>query len=354
MRRRGFTLIELLVVIAIIAVLIALLLPAVQAAREAARRSQCVNNLKQLTLAVANYESGSGSLPPSCVNTYPGTPGSPTSFGMKARVLSYLEQGAMSNALNFSFNPGTAQNATVLVAQLNVLTCPSDVNVPGPTTTLLSGSTMMIGYTSYPNNIGTLVFNNNGAYDGPAYRLNASSPPSAATTPMSPSEGQVVTLARVSDGTSNTAIFSEWVRGMGLSNPIPGLHQTYTIGPPSNVPTSNTYVNPQLYLNACKNSTTFYSGGDHKGQTWLNHYCGQGGGYSHIMTPNLNSCYFADPGGGSQPNYTFAGAQSYHGGGVNVAFLDGSVKFIKNGVNPPTWWAIATVAGGEVISADSY
>jgi prepilin-type N-terminal cleavage/methylation domain-containing protein/prepilin-type processing-associated H-X9-DG protein len=339
-RASAFTLIELLVVIAIIAVLIALLLPAVQAAREAARRSQCVNNLKQLVLATMNYEGANAVLPPTAVNASANP--APTTFGMKARILPYLEQLAMANSLNYSFSPSTVQNGTVLVAQINVFNCPSDGNSPSVSFTLSTGASVPEGYSSYPNNIGTILFNNAGAFDGPAYRLAL------------PSEGGVVALSSIIDGTSNTAIWSEWVRGKGGSTDF-GLHQTYSMGAPyTTAPTTNTYVAPINYLNACKNSKTLYNGGDHKGQTWLNHFCGQGGCYSHIMTPNLNACYFTGSLGGAQPDFTFVGASAYHPGGVNVAFLDGSVKFVKNSVNAPAWWALSTKAGGEVISADAY
>ena len=339
---RGFTLIELLVVIAIIAVLIALLLPAVQAAREAARRSQCVNNLKQLALATMNYESANGSLPPTSVNT--SAVPSPTAFGMKARILPYIEQAGMANALNFSFAASTHQNETVLVSQLSVLNCPSDANDPSTTWTMTT-AVLPEGYTSYPNNIGTILFNNGGMFDGPAYRMAI------------PTEGGVVTLASITDGTSNTTLYSEWVRGKNQTTGTytDGPHQTYKVGAPYvTAPTTNTYVNPLNYLTACENSNTFY-GADHKGQTWLNHFCGQGGGYSHIMTPNLKACYFSGNSlGGAQPDFTLVGASSYHPGGVNMAFIDGSARFIKNSVNPHAWWALATKAGGEVISSDSY
>ncbi len=338
--RQAFTLIELLVVIAIIAVLIALLLPAVQAAREAARRSQCVNNLKQFGLAIQNYESSNGALPPASSTLGSTVLGGMNNFSKKPRILPYLEQNAVYNSLNFSFVQEIAQNATNLTTQINVFNCPSDGNNPSATFAVNGAGTLPIAYTSYPDNLGTINTNIGGQYDGPAYDLGVAT------------YGPTVTLASVTDGTSNTASWSEIVRGKGGTT-TQGPNQVYLMTIP--LPTANTYVPLTTYLNACKTSNTLVPspGFDYKGRIWGTDYAAQGGSYSHIMTPNLKACTFS---GQTQPlQYTAmcVGASSYHSGGVNVGFLDGSVKFIKDSVSQQTWWAIATKAGGEVIDGAS-
>jgi prepilin-type N-terminal cleavage/methylation domain-containing protein/prepilin-type processing-associated H-X9-DG protein len=340
---RGFTLIELLVVIAIIAVLIALLLPAVQAAREAARRAQCVNNLKQIGIAVLNYHDINSGLPPTSVDT-------PNDFSMKVRILPFIEQGIIYNAFNMFFIGADPTNWTAHVAQINTLNCPSDGNIPSvlkpnPVTPSIS---VLLGYTSYPNNIGTVYTNNGGYFDGPAYKMGDT----AHSRPLS--------LASITDGTSNTVIFSEFVRGRGGSQQD-GLHQIYV----ANValPTTNTYQNPDTaFVQGCLSSTTrFYwdsttgspTIADRKGEAYYRKNSGEGGGYSHIMPPNSKACFWK----GEDQTHTFETmvcASSYHPGGVNVLMLDGSVHFVKNSVNLAAWRAIATYAGGEVISADSY
>jgi prepilin-type N-terminal cleavage/methylation domain-containing protein/prepilin-type processing-associated H-X9-DG protein len=322
MRRRGFTLIELLVVIAIIAVLIALLLPAVQAAREAARRIQCTNNLKQLGLAIHNYHDVNGAIPPNSSN-------GPNDFSMKTRLLPYIEQVPLFNALNQYFTATNATNVTVHATKVDAFLCPSDPNMPSPTT----------NSTNYPNNTGVVRVGGTsatgGACDGPAYKLGQST------------DGPVVSFATVTDGLSNTIIFSEWIKGTGATSAgLNRLDQVYALSIPEGINTP-----PLTYMQACQAATAVaYSS---KGIDWILDDCGKGGCYTHIMTPNTRACWF---GSGDNPNtdHTVVGASSYHPGGVNVGLLDGSVKFIKNSIGVQTWYALATKASGEVISADSY
>ena len=326
MRRRGFTLIELLVVIAIIAVLIALLLPAVQAAREAARRAQCVNNLKQLVLATMNYNDVNLGLPPTSGFDPPAGP----DHAFKPRLLPYLEQFATYNTFNVALSTRDVGNFTCNVVQIAAFLCPSDGNVPSGTSTL-NGVTALVAYHSYPNNLGTWTGFTGGRFDGPAHQLGQN-------------RGPLVTLAMITDGTSNTVIFSEFVRGSNSSGAPPGKNWVYR----GSLATTST-ANIDAFAADCQASNTLADNG--KGTEWMQQNTARGGGYSHIMTPNKKGCFWSDA--SASKFQTMIGASSNHPGGVNCGFLDGTVRFVKDSVAARVWRAVATYAGGEVISADS-
>lgn len=270
---------------------------------------------------------------------------------MKPRLLPYLEQQPLYNAMNMSHTFGNksgvssdpnSSNLTVRVTQVNTLLCPSDGNVSADTVTFNKGS-VLTGMTNYPNSIGTYYPNNGGMIDGPAYFMGLTT------------YGSTVTLAMVTDGTSNTAIFSEWIKGKhNLSTTSTGPERTYL----ASLPDGTTPVPLATLAASCQSSTRpFPDGGnwDNRGAEWLDHNCVVGGCYSHIQTPNKHGCLFSNEVLNQQLSTirTIVGPSSYHPGGVNVGFLDGSVHFIKDSINQMAWWAIATKAGGEVVSSDS-
>jgi prepilin-type N-terminal cleavage/methylation domain-containing protein/prepilin-type processing-associated H-X9-DG protein len=360
--RSGFTLIELPVVIAIIAVLIALLLPAVQAAREAARRAQCVNNLKQLGLAMHNYHTAINSFPMGQSIAWTTSYGSTyqegwTDWSCHALLLGYLEQTPLFNAANFqqtccfSGAQADAMNSTVYLTRINAFLCPSD------------GQAGVQNINSYFGSIGTTVAQGFHTVSGiftledPYY--NSPCPP--------------IGLQSIIDGSSNTIAWGEGlvsISGAGNSYRGNGMNTgTNTDG--FNSTSTGLDVQqktPQALADALAACNTFWAASppgttnhngmkEFHGQVWA---LGERDYtlFNTVIPPNSklypwSSCKLGSK--GSAPNETqFVNASSYHPGGCNFTFADGSVRFIKDSVSQTVYWALGTRNYGEVISSDSY
>jgi prepilin-type N-terminal cleavage/methylation domain-containing protein len=334
MRRCAFTLIELLVVIAIIAVLIALLMPAVQTAREVARRIQSTNNLKQMGLALHNYESANGS--------FPGSGGQSSSgFSVLARILPFMEGANLVNSMNFSLAlssgpPSFLFNAAQTTASQTVVQaflCPSDGQPP-----------------FYPN------YYQNSPTAGTCYVVNVGSGTGTFYDSRYPTDGvfwdnSAVRFTDVVDGSSNTMFMSQCVLGLGRdtagATPTDRLRQVVNyaskVSPAKAAPGG--YTPPMNNPDLAAVAPPAWSGA--RGAAWI---VGTQvmSGFNAYLPPNSKTADVYGHGFG------WLGARGPHPGGVLTLTGDGSVRFVKDSVDLATWRALATRAGGEVVSSSAY
>ena len=308
--RRGFTLVELLVVVTILAILIALLLPAVQAAREAARRAQCVNNLKQMGLGLHNYHDVYQCFPGG-TTSYPAPwPQSSKDYGSginwAVAILPFLEQETLYR--QYDSNVTFDNNSVVIATRLEVQLCPSDINdigappeVPnsGPAVTMAHGSYKAVGGAYDPGNINNFFWDN--CFDAAKYSLRYRG------------------VLHHAGGNCRTALYES------LGTIIDGTSNTLMVGEAS-------YFNPRTRSVFWASGYACYAVGA------VNNYPAQ---FSHDFT---NKPCNAD-------NYCKRAFNSYHPGGQNFVFCDGTCRFVSTSIDLVSIYpALATIAGGEVVT----
>jgi len=326
MRRRvsGFTLVELLVVIAIIGTLVGLLLPAVQGAREAARRSQCSNNIKQMSLALLNYESAKKKYPPFCI-----LPRTSTfdPFSAQVRLLPYLEQGNIANLIDVTGQVPFTAHPEVAQMRISQYMCPSEVNDKQRVTPTL------IHYPiNYCLNEGTWFI-----YDPVS--------DTAGDGAFAPNHSYKAT--DMPDGLSKTLAIAECKAFQ------PNLWDSYTpatlnVAPPATPTALAAYFGGTFDFNG---HTEWVEGDAHET------------GFTTTCTPNANVAYTnggvsysvdlttsRDGESTTAPTYAAVTARSYHQGVVIAAMMDGSVNPVADGVDLSVWRAAGTKSGGEALS----
>jgi len=325
--KRGFTLIELLVVIAIIAVLIALLLPAVQAAREAARRSQCVNNLKQFGLAMHNHHQAYDFLPNGFYQ-------SPATYPWTFVILPFMEANAFFNAANLNQNYNAAANSTVTAATMGSFMCPSD---PGANTIVTSSAlsasatvsrhkgnyVVSWGPTHYTQGLPNPFVATIKPFNGP---LDTAVAQNSAFRPQKQS-GLILNgrnFRDFIDGTSNSLMMAELLAAQSGGGRDDARGDIWGAGKTSSqfeayLPPNSTAPDQMTSTSVCVDKS--------------------------VLTSN-------PPCGGNGDE--FNGARSFHPGTVNALLADGSVKSMKNSISVTVWRALSTIDGNEVISGDAY